>query len=213
MNAQVRKERPILFRKPHPALILEDLKWQTRRPVKDGQTKCPYGDVGDLLWVKERWRYCEMPEIALSKYKRLQVVFEDHLLTRWLFWENSPISAPFSAPIERHIARDGADRKRFLRVRQAIFMPKIVACIWLEIVEVRQERLHDISDADCLAEGGYTHNRFRAAWDEMWGGGEFAVELNPLVWVVSFRKIETPACSEWGNVTPQPWRNPHDWHV
>ena len=74
------KERPILFSGPMVKAILECRKTQTRRVVKGldlsnylsveinedwglfwsanggSGIKCPYGKVGDRLWVRETWR-------------------------------------------------------------------------------------------------------------------------------------------------------------
>jgi hypothetical protein len=68
------KERPILFSAPMVRAILDGRKTQTRRIMKiqpDGrgtrctnvhfedwhgrELKCPYGWVGDILWVRETW--------------------------------------------------------------------------------------------------------------------------------------------------------------
>jgi len=66
------RERGILFKDRLVRAILDDRKSQTRRPVKadDGKSAirleatgptvggkpCPYGVVGDRLWVREAWR-------------------------------------------------------------------------------------------------------------------------------------------------------------
>jgi hypothetical protein len=62
------KERPILFSAPMVRAILDGSKTQTRRIVKikydgcgapimpnDPRLPCPYGQVGDRLWVRETW--------------------------------------------------------------------------------------------------------------------------------------------------------------
>ena len=66
------KERPIIFSTEMVRAILEERKTQTRRVIKPqpegmdefyfrdfrrdfGGRKCPHGQVGDRLWVKETW--------------------------------------------------------------------------------------------------------------------------------------------------------------
>ena len=50
-------ERPILFTGAMVRAILAGTKSSTRRLVKvqADHTKCPYGNVGDRLWVRETW--------------------------------------------------------------------------------------------------------------------------------------------------------------
>jgi hypothetical protein len=69
-NATATKERPILFSAPMVRAIIEGRKTMTRRLVKNLATawsftegdpsvgdylKCPYGKLGDRLWVRETW--------------------------------------------------------------------------------------------------------------------------------------------------------------
>ena len=78
------------------------------------------------------------------------------------------------------------------RWRPSIHMPKAAARIWLEVTDVRPERLLDISSHDANCEGfteAGTHPRaeFLAAWDQLYGSG--AAEADPWVWVIEFRVI------------------------
>ena len=62
------KERPIIFSTPMVKAILDGRKTQTRRVIKDQpplsmrdmfkpkNLKCPYGQVGDRLWVRETFK-------------------------------------------------------------------------------------------------------------------------------------------------------------
>lgn len=72
------RERPIIFSGPMVRAILEGRKTQTRRVVTNaqpfdccdsgidigfylGDLRCPYGSVGDRLWVRETW--CPNPYV------------------------------------------------------------------------------------------------------------------------------------------------------
>ena len=154
------KSRPILFIAPMVMAILNGRKTQTRRVVTpqpdkthDGEPywniggyrawsnrgitdvlrmggneiSCPYGKPGDRLWVRETWG----PGIhaLCAKYDRdYHVVY----------------------------AADGgsAKQQRLNDVwKPSIFMPRWASRITLEITGIRVERLHEISEADALAEG------------------------------------------------------------
>lgn len=109
---------------------------------------------------------------------------------------------------------DGYDN-RFgpVKWKPSIHMPKEAARIWLEVTDIRVERLHNITDADAIAEGvekrpdsdsstkyNYKHYRyggydvgarvsFRTLWEVI--NGEESWAENPWVWVVSFKILST----------------------
>jgi hypothetical protein len=68
--------------------------------------------------------------------------------------------------------------------KPSIHMPRWASRISLEIVSVRVERLHDISEGDAIADGAET-----MLCESMKCAGSFID--NPWVWVVGFRKIKT----------------------
>lgn len=94
---------------------------------------------------------------------------------------------------------------RYRSWRPSIHMPRAASRITLEITGVRAERLQEISDADCIAEGtpgghgaipGYLYNatpneHYRWLWDDINGRG--AWEINPWVWVLKFRVLAPSA--------------------
>ncbi len=188
------KERPILFSGPMVRAIREGRKTQTRRIVKDlifdpdhdlpcmiaedgplafperfydGTIKCPHGQPGDCLWVREAWA-------------PLVVGNERDFIYR----------ADHHTGLEK---RDG-DQKW----KPSIHMPRIACRLMLEITGIRVERLAEISDSDCKAEGifpdqftdhfrGPAYTAYRALWESINGPGSWAA--NPWVWVVEFKRI------------------------
>lgn len=71
---------------------------------------------------------------------------------------------------------------------------------WIEITGVRIERLHDISEADAIAEGVVqeqispilkraARSEFMQLWASIYGWD--SCESNPFVWVIEFKKIES----------------------
>lgn len=170
------KETPILFTPEHIRAILDDKKMQTRRVLmvphknddgkivmeqpssgqdhgvfRNGQWElwgklnedgrgllyewgftCPYGVPGDRLWVRERYRHSfkgNTPDAChyladAGTSRWLQACSREHALESWL----------------------GS-------FKSAMFMPKWAARLWLEITDVRVERVQEVSEKDALAEG------------------------------------------------------------
>jgi hypothetical protein len=180
------KERPILFKPEMVRAILEGRKTQTRRVVKGIQidglmaaaavtlrpslaiSLCPYGVVGDRLWVREVWSIAEKkfdPEVSRIVYRADGV---------------DPLP-------------DATGRARW---RPSIHMPRAASRLTLEVTEVRIERLHDISEEDARAEGvrpdpfrrTYTAiNSFHVLWIDI--NGIDSWDSNPWVWVICFKKV------------------------
>lgn len=201
------KQTPILFSTLMVQAILEGRKTQTRRVVKsqpivglekvtedvffDQHTsgikpkvfKCPYGQVGDVLWVRETW----------------QTSFNENK-GKWY-------------PIYRADGGVWFDDDGPLKWKPSIHMQKKYARIWLRIKNVRVERLQDISEEDAIAEGvdnwtwknmatpqnwmDYTdptspplcsaYDSFCSLWDSI--NGEESWNSNPWVWVIEFERI------------------------
>lgn len=83
--------------------------------------------------------------------------------------------------------------------RPAIYMPRKLSRILLEIVEERVEQVQDITDADAEREGvdrtnasipEYCRERFRKLWDSINSNRGFGWDVNPWVWVLGIRRIE-----------------------
>jgi hypothetical protein len=119
-----------------------------------------------------------------------------------------PAMPPGQWPKESSIwywADGNPDYGDWTRPRPSIHMPRWASRITLEIVSVRVERLQDISEADCYAEGiestefceeaerlqpatGALPGRYayRALWESI--NGPDSWDANPWVWVVEFKR-------------------------
>ena len=167
--------------------------WQTTR-AGDGLAEftkkayatgllCPYGEPGDRLWVKEAW-------YTSKKY--------DHL---------PPAKFPVEAKTIFRYLGSRAKPEWAGRTRSARFMPRWASRITLEIVNVRVERLQDVSDDDAKAEGfeyyGETlfkdygeilaeHTaiyKYASYWDLLNARQGFLWKSNPWVWMIEFRVL------------------------
>lgn len=153
--------------------------------------KCPYGKIGERLWVRETWQgplfYGEIPEDWNSdKYKTPE----------YCHYKASGDSCDFT----------DADDCFVERWQPSIHMPRWASRILLEITNVRVERLNDISEEDAKLEGsricdyngrmlldqrsnqGSYKWGYRSIWESINGPGSW--DLNPWVWVLEFRRID-----------------------
>lgn len=209
-TATVIKERPILFSGPMVRAILEGRKTQTRRIVKPRhdfvvddsedatnrvyypcyvtgepepeEVPCPYGRIGERLWVRETWAIVPAVSDDGLKHKAKG----DGTGATWRAdWNGNPSGFTW---------------------KPSIHMPRWASRITLEITGVRVERLNDISEADAYAEGitipshyrfasnGRPEDRnearvtFETLWETINGVGSW--RFNPWVWVVEFKRLE-----------------------
>ena len=186
------KERPILFTPEHAQKVLVGTKTQTRRIVKrnasgrvqavgspknwhlddpDAVLACPYGAVGDRLWIKEAWAW---PGEELFMHKGCPADAET--VEKWKQDKNAP-------PV---------------KWKPSLYMPRWACRTVVELTEVRVERVWEISERDAIAEGvqpcGHTSFHvdehtcsFRLLWETIHGKGSWA--LNPWVWALTFKKV------------------------
>jgi len=188
-------EKPILFSGPMVRAILDGRKTQTRRVIKTegldccgpcGLTdvrfagrdwsgnsvllKCPQGETGTKLWVRETWVECQMCGDA------------NHVAT---------INNPHNCK--------SCDEYITNKHKPSIFMPRHASRLTLEITGVRVERVQDISERDAESEGvemmtSVDHGRtnplvaFQVLWQSINGKRGFGWGKNPWVWVIEFKR-------------------------
>lgn len=170
-----------------------------------GPFRCPYGQPGDRLWVRETWMDLQGTGVEVRTGDR----------SRYAYGADTP---PGSYGDEQ--------RKSYgLKWRPSIHMPRAASRITLENTSVRVERLNDISESDALAEGILSvrsqawdrehfatwrgqfeeavsagtkppigpspKTAFAALWQQI--NGPDSWNSNPWVWVVEFKRVE--ACN------------------
>lgn len=159
---------------------------------------CPRGEPGDRLWVRETWQGPLLQEFEVDADPD---------------WHYASHIHQYQNPAHCEYAADGGPKPEYTDAddvmrqgwRPSIHMPRWASRITLEITRVRVERLQDISDADCVAEGcgalsaaigcpmtsapGETIPRamFRALWESINGPDSWAA--NPWVWAIEFRRL------------------------
>ncbi|EDZ1187372.1 hypothetical protein AB7Y98_002101 [Salmonella enterica] len=203
------KERGMIFNAEMVRAILDGRKTQTRRPIKWKQTRfteiaerddgslwpwaedcerggdiwfaCPYGEIGDRIWVRETFRvHSRATDVATLVY-RASV-------------RNSWTEQTHRVPIA--VCDKPATPEKWT---PSIHMPRWASRILLEITDVRVERLRDLSEEDAKSEGitppaggvlpGWEYRiNFRDLWMDIYGTDSW--EANPWVWVIEFKRVE-----------------------
>lgn len=205
------KERPILFTGPMVRAILDGRKTQTRRICKqkaspygdrddlgwpmfqDGygdwhHERCPYGQPGDRLWVRETWGYTGVGIWSVRDAQR---------------WQDKSCV----------VYKADTDCDMTSGWFPSIHMPRWASRILLEITDVRVERVQDIFETDCPAEGvvrslggmwcGAEHrvhgepkqfytarDAFADLWDSINAKRGYGWGSDPWVWVIEFKRVE-----------------------
>ena len=138
-----------------------------RLPTDRCLGKCPYGQPGDRLWVRETW----------LSYRHLHKNGRDEALL-----------------IYRADGEDLPKQARGTKWRPSIFMPRWASRITLEITAVRVERVQDIGDEDAEAEGlswcnaASPRDKFQCLWNSLNLKRGYGWDANPWVWVISFKR-------------------------
>lgn len=218
-------ERGMIFNAEMVRALLSGRKTQTRRPIKWKQTRfteigeredgskwpwsedaehafdfwhpCPFGSVGDRIWVRETFQGPLFDFDLMDSYCKDSTPFEK---SEFCVYKADGVPAPefYDADDELHCCW-----------RPSIHMPRWASRILLEITDVRVERLNAISEEDARAEGiidggclncgepepcGCANpepdatDAFAYLWQSIYGQESW--NANPWVWVIEFERVE-----------------------
>ena len=138
--------------------------------------RCPYGSVGDQLWVRES---CYIWDRGVGNQSDREVVYLDDPDLETILFDRAEIAAvKRRGHFPVHIGN--------WYKRTAMFMPKWACRTWLEVTEVHVEQLGNITDADAKAEGMRGIREFIEFWKSIHRTWDPAL----WVWVLWFKKIE-----------------------
>jgi hypothetical protein len=192
------KETGILMTPENHRAILNKTKWQTRRVINPQPQPPGVLTIGDGNWrvllkngmtkVFDWQRDCPHGQVGDKLYIKEGIIIDD----------------AFDSPELAGYYMDGAratlpNQKRLT----AMFMAKKYARTWLELTDVKVERLQDISEEDSIAEGitrngdrydshvdGYSGwGSAKEAYKELWDSinqKKHPWSSNPWCWVLEF---------------------------
>lgn len=199
------KTRPILFSGEMVKAILEGRKTQTRRVVKDSfkvngfmdikfdPLKCPYGQPGDRLWVRETWRPL-WDDIDAPGGLGDCIQYRSDMVKIKPSIHDYETGMMFDAMCVHSDANP--------KWHPSIHMPLWASRITLEITGLRVERVQEISFSDVFAEGaadhrncypqeiGYVEGLYAELWDSINAKRGYGWSVNPWVWVVEFKRVQ-----------------------
>lgn len=212
--------KPILFNTEMVRAILDGRKTKTRRIIKPQPTNPRWNNVGwlgwddghgyrmkppckpgDVLWVRETWQH-------VYTYDDSDKAIEE--TGRYVYFADDPM------PFTYWVDTDTGEHKDQMPWRPSIHMPREAARIFLRVMDVRVERLQDITEEQAVMEG-FSAGCFEISggpWGveddpETWTAVEVFADLwnstikpkdrdiygwyaNPWVWVITFERCERP---------------------
>lgn len=209
--------KPILFSTEMVQAILEGRKTQTRRIIK------PQPILGDGTWdvrniheyFYDNGKFISVPKLNTENHKSVKIKTGDILWVRETWqttWNENKKSwdTIYKADGGYWIDDDG-----IMKWKPSIYMPKKRARIFLEVTNIRVQRLQEISEEDAIAEGikktwinddikqckfkNYINDgkgsksaidSFISLWEKI--NGEDSWNVNPWVWVYDFKQVHHP---------------------
>jgi hypothetical protein len=173
----------------------------------DKTAKCPYGKIGDRLWVRETCQlYGNWKKNGLTKSGKQS-------------WKFHAAGDPFVRYAGDFVASPKDRTQDGWYTRPSIHCPRWTSRITLEVTDIRVERLQSISEEDAIAEGTklvmynnlgnrFFYNNYSKGVDSIFGNDEYlfsarlsymslwdkingknAYTVNPWVWAITFKKV------------------------
>ena len=209
--------RPILFSTPMVQAILDGRKTQTRRGITQRNS-----DLGTASWEDLNFEKAYPDRFPGSKNQYLKVPHKTDDTTHrvhskisvgeilWVRETFQPVAHP---ELKYRYKADHLNPKSVFW-KPSIFMPKEACRIFLEVTNVRVERLQDISENDSRKEGivmrisgvppydefyqisknPNLYSTAKLAFKSLWQSinGKESWGQNPWVWVYDFKRVEKP---------------------
>lgn len=198
--------KPILFNTEMVQAIMDGRKSCTRRVAKPQWEECPH-----CKYVHNEYIYDEMAEnvycarcgYPLEPERRSPYQPEDILYVRETWHRYTKrVGKGEGCHLEEHygykasIANSEDAEEPW---KPSIHMPKKAARIWLNVTNVRVERLQDMTDDDAEAEGCFDYTSTALGFPDIWDStikksnlDSYGWDANPWVWVIEFERCEKP---------------------
>ena len=211
--------KQILFNTEMVQAILAGRKTQTRRPIDWDISNSMDGDAasgyfvqtddglidalklyryqkGDILYARETWKIKWLDDNELE----MAITYEADEI-----WEYIKFAPNRFSKFKKYYNKKGW--------QPSIFMPKEAAILFLEVTDIRIERVQDITEEDAIAEGckmagdfpaerkiddgiyeGWDDARewFADSWQNLYKSKGYGWYSNPWVWIIEFEQIEKP---------------------
>lgn len=184
------KDKPILFSTEMVKAILEGRKTQTRRIVKSSRKNTN----GDIVFCKydNGWVPFESDD---GDTTQLNDGTERQIFCPYQIGQTLWVRETWSYDRVKFIYKASHDVK--IQWKPSIFMPKAAARIFLEVINIRIERLQEITNGDIVKEG-YAGDMplvngipwFIKLWNSINEKCGYGWDKNPYVWVIEFKKLE-----------------------
>lgn len=202
------KEIGMLFSSEMVRAILGERKTQTRRLARD----CRIDSHGNAWQGKWNFGQDVWGKPHVDRWKKPCNV-GDHIYVRETWGVLNDKHHRYCYLVDSQYPQ-GRSRQQLVgnRWRPSIHMPKAAARIWLEVTDVRTERLQDISEKDAIAEGIDMESEFASlcidletapysndlvrnsaaitVFKKLWESTCGSWDANPWVWVIEFKQIE-----------------------